>query len=281
LAPVVICGIPYLECENCSSKLVPIAAGNVFDEATVKAFRRINRLTISVFRGEVKGRLNLDNVVFAKSNAAREQCIGSLGLSNRVRATFGLDWLIETHLNPYQAPTYGWPGIYANRTWGTCDPSMELVLAASLDDSKPIRDYWHSRRRPYPTRLQAGLPCLDGTVIKQFLRGMLPDAIANSKGLPVQAVRSSISAFPDLRRRRLMAKKRATTDRHKAAILTFIRHHPNCAKSDIHCAYPAAQAYLTKNHREWWEAKVGHRSAFGAPRKNGVRPKRTVQARMA
>jgi hypothetical protein len=280
-ARVVKCGIPRLRCENCSSRIVPRSAQELFDEATVEAFGRINRLTISIFRGEVRGPFNLDNVVSAKSNAVREKSIGSMGLSNRIRATFGLDWLTQTHLNPYQAPTYGWPGIYVNRAWGTCDPSMELLLAASLDDSRPVRDYWHSRRRPYPTRLQAGLPYLDGVTIKQFLRGMLPDAIANSNALPVQVIRSSVSAFPDLRRRHLMMRKRATADRHKAAILSFIRDHPNCAITDIRRAYPAAQNYLKKNHREWWEREVGHRSAFGTPRKDGVRPKRTLQARMA
>ena len=257
-----------------------MAALKVFDANAIQGFQKLARMIVAIFDGDVKGPLNLENFVNGKSNAARERSISSLGLSNRIRNTFGLDWLNSTQLNPYRAPAYGWPGVYVNRAWGTQDPCMELLLATTLKETTSNERIWLSRRRSYPYRWHSGLPTFDGRIVKEFLRGSTTEAIAKSVGLRIPVVRLGLAAFPDLKRRYLLAKKKATAERHKKAVLHYIDNHPNCAKVDIRHALPAANNYLKRGHREWWNLHIGNRLAYGPQRENGTRPRLGRRARI-
>jgi hypothetical protein len=270
---IVVNGIVQLRCSSCNASVHPRPADTAFSASAIQAFRSMANTITRIFSGDIKGSLNLDHFVSGSDRRAKQRDIGRLNLSAQLRRLFGLDWLGSIELNPYRKPTYGWPSIYVNRYWGTSDPSMELLLACILAEGNASGEFWLNRRRTYPTRWHAGLPLLDGSTVKQLLRGVLPRTIESSTELHKRFIHGVLHAFPDLERRYWIARKGQTAQRHKKSVCEYIRERPYCTKTDVRFALPGANSYLWHNDRDWWDHHVGSRSGYGPPRKNGRRPR--------
>lgn len=275
--PLVSNGFVSGHCPECDLRIRSTPAGEIFGEPALRAFRYMGTVIDSIFQGKINGSLDLRKFAAAQTSQNRQRAILALNLASRLRTTFGLDWLNAVELNPYRRPTYSWPAIYVNRTWGTSNPSMELLLACILAEDGLIGDIWLGRRNTYPTRWHAGLPLLDSRTVKQLMRGVLPNTIAKRDGLHKKFAHGVLHAYPDLERRYWIARKKATSEGHKQSILRYIRDNPDCTKTDVRFALVAANSYLWQNDREWWDRHVGHRSGYGPPKENGRRPRLRCQ----
>lgn len=275
--PIVVNGFVQHNCANCDAVLRPRSADTVFDTAAIRAFRYMASVIAQIFNGDIRGSLDLRKFASEAAGPKRPRAILALNLASRIRSTFGLQWLNAIELNPYRQPTYSWPAIYVNRTWGTSNPGMELLLACILAEDGSTDDIWLRRRRTYPARWHAGLSSLDGRTVRQLMRGVLPETIAQRGGLHKKFVHGVLHAYPDLERRYWIARKRATSERHRQCILHYIRENPDCTKTEVRFACVAANSYLWQNDRKWWDQHVGHRSGYGPPRDNGRRPRLRAQ----
>lgn len=271
--PLVIEGIPNTQCVNCKTENPPTIASEKFSKITISAFNNIALSIDEIFHGKINGNLNTGLLFNSRHKSRRAKAINSMCLSNEIRNVYSLKWLSKINLNPYRQPSYGWPSIYVNQSWGASNPSMELLLSG-LDCFNEKNNIWRpDKRNTYPILWHAGLIQLHGKIIKDLLRGVLPEQIAKSENTHKRHIHGVLHAYPDLERRYWIARKQITSTRHKNQILQFVKLNPNCTKYDIRTELIGANSYTYQNDRTWWENHVGYRSSYGPANKNGRRPR--------